>query len=244
MMDFLIIIYRTLFFYFFIFIIYRIMGKREVGQLGIVDLIVSILIAELVAISIEDTDKSILTSIVPIIGLVILQIALSYSSLKSNKLRIMLDGSPSFIIENGKINYKEMIHQKYNLDDLLTQLREKGYRNIEDIEYAILENNGTLSVFEYNKKRKKTPLPMPLILDGKIQYEILNKIDKNKEYIDNLLRDINMEDVFYAFYKDDSVFVIKYSDLEWYMFLYIIFLFDYEKLKCIYYIKYIDMFKK
>ena len=87
------------------------MGKREVGQLGIVDLIVSILIAELVAISIEDAKKSILTSVVPIIGLVVLQISLSYTSLKSSKVRNLLDGSPSFIIENGKINYKEMIRQ-------------------------------------------------------------------------------------------------------------------------------------
>lgn len=213
-MEYLKIIMRVSFFYFFIIVIYRIMGKREVGQLGIVDLIVSILIAELVAISIEDTSKSILTSIVPIIGLVILQILLSYTSLKSGKVRNLLDGSPSFIIENGKIKYREMIHQKYNLDDLLTQLREKGYRNIEDIEYAILENNGTLSVFEYNKKRKKTPLPMPIILDGKIQYETINKLNKEKKFIDDLLKDIKLKDIFYAFYKDDSVFIIKYSDLE------------------------------
>lgn len=213
-MEYIKIILRVSFFYFFIILIYRIMGKREVGQLGIVDLIVSILIAELVAISIEDTKKSILTSVVPILGLVILQISLSYTSLKSSKVRNLLDGSPSFIIENGKINYKEMIHQKYNLDDLLTQLREKGYRNIEDIEYAILENNGTLSVFEYNKKKNVSPLPMPIILDGKIQEETLNKLKKEKKYLDNLLKDIKVKDIFYAFYKDDSIFVIKYSDLE------------------------------
>lgn len=213
-MEYIKIILRVSFFYFFIILIYRIMGKREVGQLGIVDLIVSILIAELVAISIEDTKKSILTSVVPILGLVILQISLSYTSLKSSKVRNLLDGSPSFIIENGKINYKEMIHQKYNLDDLLTQLREKGYRNIEDIEYAILENNGTLSVFEYNKKRNVSPLPMPIILDGKIQEETLNKLKKEKKYLANLLKDIKVKDIFYAFYKDDSIFVIKYSDLE------------------------------
>ena len=132
-MEYLTIIMRICFFYFFIILIYRIMGKREVGQLGIIDLIVSILIAELVAISVEDTTKGILASIIPIICLTILQIILSYSSLKNPKMRSILDGNPSFIINNGKINYQEMIKQKYNLDDLLTQLREKGYRNIEDI---------------------------------------------------------------------------------------------------------------
>ena len=210
-MEYVKIILRVSFFYFFIILIYRLMGKREVGQLGIVDLIVSILIAELVAISIEDTSKSILTSVVPILGLVILQMSLSYSSLKSAKIRNLLDGSPSFIIDSGKINYKEMIKQKYNLDDLLTQLREKGYKSIEEIEYAILENNGTLSVFPYNKKKKKTPLPMPIVLDGRVQEDTIKMLNKD---IDNILKDIDIKDIFYAFYKDDSIYIIKYSDLE------------------------------
>lgn len=217
-MDYIKIIFRMSFFYFFILIIYRMMGKREVGQLGIIDLIVSILIAELVVISVEDTSISILYSLVPVICLVALQIILSYGSLKSSKIRELLDGTPSFIIKYGKINYNEMIKQKYNLDDLLVQLRAKGYRNIEDIEYAILENNGTLSVFEYNKKgiSKHSPLPMPIILDGKIQYETLNEMKKDDTFIYKLLdkKKIELKDIFYAFYKDKSIFVIKYSDLD------------------------------
>ena len=214
-MEYIAIILRMIFFYIFIIFIYRIMGKREVGQLGIVDLIVSILIAELVAICIENPKESIMSSIIPIITLVFLQIILSYSSLKNPKLRTALDGSPSFIIKNGKVNYNEMIRQKYNLDDLLTQLREKGYRNIEDVEYAILENNGTLSIFSYQDKTK-TPLPLPLILDGKIQYETLKEMHKEKSFVDNLLKKkkLNLEDIFYAFYKDTSIFVIKYRDLD------------------------------
>ena len=192
------------------------MGKREVGQLGIVDLIVSILIAELVAISVEDTSKSILASVIPVLCLVLLQIILSYTSLKSGKIRALLDGNPSFIIKNGKINYQEMIKQKYNLDDLLTQLREKGERNVEDIEYAILENNGTLSVFPYNKNKKHSPMPMPIILDGKIQYDTINEMGKDADFIKRILEDkkISSDDIFYAFYKNNSVFIIKYSDLK------------------------------
>lgn len=211
-MEYLKIILRVSFFYFFIILIYRIMGKREVGQLGIVDLIVSILIAELVAISIENITKSILYSVVPIIGLVILQLFLSSISLKSSKIRNILDGNPSIIIQDGKINYHEMIKQKYNLDDLLTQLREKTYRSIEEIEYAILENNGSLSIFPYN--HKKTPLPLPIILDGIIQYDTLKRIPKAKLSLDNLLKKTKLKDIFYAFYKDDSIFIIKYNDLE------------------------------
>lgn len=215
-MEYIKIVFRISFFYFFIILIYRLMGKREVGQLGIVDLIVSILIAELVAISVEDASKSIMASVIPILCLVFLQMILSYTSLKSDKVRELLDGSPSFIIKNGKINYREMIKQKYNLDDLLTQLREKGYRNIEDIEYAILENNGTLSVFEYGNKKIDSPLPMPIILDGKIQYDTIHNMNKKEEFVKDILKEKNIElrDVFYAFYKNKNIFIIKYSELE------------------------------
>lgn len=208
---------RTLFFYFFIFIVYRIMGKREVGQLGIIDLIVSILIAELVVISIEDYDNNIFLSIIPILTLLLLQVTLAYFSLRKPKFRILLDGNPSIMIQNGKINYKEMLHQKYSLDDLLTQLREKGYRSIEEIEYAILENSGTLSVFPYPKDKKKSPLPLPLILDSDIQAETLKRLNKNKDWVYKILdnKNIKLEEVFYAFYKDNNVFIIKHSDLIW-----------------------------
>ena len=150
-MDYIKIIIRMSFFYVFIILIYRIMGKREVGQLGIIDLIVSILIAELVAISVEDLKVSILYSVIPIICLVIFELILSYASLKSSSLKNLLEGKPTFIIKSGQVNYKEMIKNKYGLDDLLTQLRLSGYKSIFDIEYAILENNGHLSIFPYNK---------------------------------------------------------------------------------------------
>lgn len=206
---------RTLFFYFFIFIVYRIMGKREVGQLGIIDLIVSILIAELVMISIEDYNNNIFKSIIPILTLLVLQVSLAFLTLKNPKFRIFLDGNPSVIIKNGKINYKEMIIQKYNLDDLLIQLREKGYKSIEEIEYAILENNGTLSVFAYSKEKVSSPLPLPLILDSSIQKDTLKLLNKSEEWVMNILKrkKIKLEDVFYAFYKDNNVFVIKDDEL-------------------------------
>lgn len=214
-MDIFMIFIRTIFAYFFIFLVYRIMGKREVGQLGIVDLIVSILIAELVVISIEDYDNNILKSVVPILTLLILQVSLAFFSLKNPKFRILLDGSPSVIIKEGKVNYKEMMRQKYNLDDLMVQLREKGYKSIEEIEYAILETNGTLSVFPYGKFRKTSSLPLPLILDGNIQEDTLRLLNKDEEWVFQILRkrNIGLEDVFYAFYKDRNVFIIKDEEL-------------------------------
>ena len=105
-MDLLIVLVKTLFFYWIIVLVYRFMGKREVGELSIVDLIVSILIAELAAMSIEQYNKSIFLSLIPMIVLVLLQIVLAKLSLKHPKLRTLLDGEPSFIIEKGKVNYK------------------------------------------------------------------------------------------------------------------------------------------
>lgn len=213
-MEYINICIRTGLFYFFILLIYRIMGKREVGQLGIIDLIVSILIAELAVLSIEELDKSIFISVIPILTLTLLQTILAYFSLKKPKFRILLDGNPSLIIKNGKVNFKEMTKQKYNLDDLLVQLREKGFKSIEEIEYAILENNGTLSVFAYEEE-KDNYLPLPLILDNKIQEDTLKHLHKDSKWVLNLLnkRNINIEDVFYAFYKDKNVFIIKNDDL-------------------------------
>lgn len=211
------ILVRTLFFYFFILVVYRIMGKREVGQLGIIDLIVSILVAELAVISIENFDENIFRSIVPIITLLVLQVSLALLSLKSPKIRMFLDGNPSVIINNGQVNYKEMIKQKYNLDDLMVQMRDKGYKSIEEIEYAILENNGTLSIFPYTngKKNTKSIVPLPLVLDSSIQEDSLKIINKDKSWLYNLLnkKGIKLDDVFYAFYKSDSLFVITNDDL-------------------------------
>ena len=191
------------------------MGKREVGQLGIIDLIVSILIAELAVISIENHNNNILKSIIPILTLLTIQLSLAVLSLKRPKLRVIMDGNPSVIIKEGKVNYKEMSKQKYNLDDLLSQIREKGHKSIEEIEYAILENNGNLSIFPYKDNKKKTPIPLPLIIDKTIQEDTLKYLNKDKKWVNNLLnkRKIKLENIFYAFYKDNNIYVIKDTDL-------------------------------
>lgn len=204
-------VFRTLFFYFFIVFVYRIMGKREVGQLGIIDLIVSVLIAELVAISLENTNKSIWLVIIPIFLLVFCQIGMAFWSLKDKKIRDIFDGRPSVIINNGKLNVKEMIKQRYNLDDLLSQLREGKYKSINEIDYAILETSGKLSVFRKEKDNKKT-FPLPLIIEGKIDYDSLKLLNKDINWINKHLS-VDIKDVFYGFYKDNSIYIIKNSEI-------------------------------
>lgn len=214
-MELLTTVLRTLFFYFFVTFAYRIMGKREVGQLGIVDLIVSILIAELVAISIENIDKSIMLTIAPISLLVVIEVTLAFLSTKSRWFRQVFTSKPSVIINHGVINYKEMIKQRYSLDDLLVSLRQASIKSIEDVEYAFLESNGKLSIFKYNLFKTDSAYPAPIIVDGVIQENTLKNIRKNKIWIKLYLRkqNINLEDIFYAFYKNGKIYTILKSNV-------------------------------
>lgn len=201
---------KTLVLYVIIIIAYRIMGKKEVGELSIIDLIVTILIAELAAISIEEVKRSIFVSIVPIMVLVIVQIGLSYFSLKNQKIRDFIDGKPSVIIKNGKVVFSQMTKLRYSLDDLLSQLREKGIKSIEEVDYAVLENSGNLSVFQNTKD-----YPIPIILDGIVDYDIVKEIGKNRKWIEKLLKNnhVELKEIFYAFYTHNKTYIIKKTDL-------------------------------
>jgi len=214
-MDYFSVGFRTLFFYIFAFIIYRIMGKREIGRLGVIDLVVSIMIAELMAISIENFKESMLYTVIPIIILFLIEILSAFFALKSSKFRTFLDGNPSLIIKNGKIMFKEMVKQRYSLEDLLMQLRDKSIKSIEDVEYAILESGGTLSIFKYSDI-PKGEYPLPLILDGVIDENSLKDLKKNKEYVLNMLdkENVTLDEVFYAFFKENKTFIIRKSELK------------------------------
>lgn len=204
------LIFKTIFMYFFVIFVYRLMGKKEVGQLSIVDLIVSILIAELIALSIQEDNKSIFISVVPILVLVGVQILISFITLKNDKLRYIIDGKPTIIIKNGKLNFTEMSKLRYSLDDLLTQLRLQGVKSIDKVKYAVLENNGNLSIFNDN-----SDYPLPLILDGVIDYSVLKEIKKDYNWLINLLKkkNIELDEVFYAFYTNNKTFIITKSEL-------------------------------
>ncbi len=212
-MDFLIVIARTLVFYIVITVVYRLMGKREVGELGIIDLIVSVLIAELAAMGIENFKENIFIPIFAIFFLVVFQVVMAKITIKNAKIRDLFEGKPSVIINRGKVNFKEMEKQRYNLDDLLTQLRSKSIRSIEEVDYAILENNGRLSVFT---KGKTDTYPLPLILDGEIEEDTLRQLNKDKTWLFDLIRKerVARKDIFYGFYKDKKIYVIKKSDLQ------------------------------
>ena len=213
-MKYLIISFRSLFFYISIGVLYRLMGKREVAELSIMDLIVSFFIAQIASIAIENYDKSIFISILPIVILVTLQIISSKLEINSSKVRKIIDGDSSMIINQGKVNFKEMLKQRYNIEDLLGQLREQGIKSIEEVDYAILETNGKLSIFKKCDDKNST-YPLPLIIDGEIQNKTLLNINKTVEWLEKELQieDVIPQEVFYAFYKNKNLFIIKKSTI-------------------------------
>lgn len=204
------ILFRTFIFYFIILISYKLMGKREVGELGIFDFVISMLMSQIVAISIENYKDPILYAFFPVILLVFLQIILSKLSVKNKKIRNFVEGKESILIKNGVLSIKEMIKQRYTIDDLLMQLRDKNIRTIEEVQYAVLETNGKLSVFKNDDKDNKI-FPLPIIVDGCINYDNIRIINKDKNWVYKKLNEkkLKLEDVFYSFVKGNEVYIIK-----------------------------------
>ncbi len=214
-MKYFMVLGRSFFFYILIAVTYRLMGKREVAELSIMDLVVSIFIAQIASISIENYDKSILMSIIPISVLVGLQIISSIVELKSHKAKKIIDGESSVIINKGKVDFEEMSKQRYNLEDMLVQLREQGIKSIEEVDYAILETNGELSIFKKQDDLTGT-YPLPVIIDGRVQKDTLIQIGKSEKWLETELNADNLKavDVFYAFYKSKNLFIIKKESIK------------------------------
>lgn len=196
--------------YLLIALIFRLMGKREIGELGIIDLVVFIMIADIAVIAIERYNESFFKPMLPIGILVLIQIIFSHLSLKSRNFRKLVDGEPSIIIKDGKILEKQMKKQRYNFDDLLMQLRENNIRFISDVEFAILEPTGKLSVIK--KEKNKTGYTVGLIIDGELQEEKLSELNLNKEWLYDELnkRGIkNLKEISFCSYENGKLYIDK-----------------------------------
>ncbi len=190
-MEVLIIILKTFLAYIFLIVVIRLMGKREVGNLSIVDLAVYFTISDLVTMSIVDKRNELWLPVVSVTFLALMQITLSKISLKNKKIRDFIDGKMSLIINDGNLDFNEMKKQRYTIDDLFSQLREKGYDSPIDIRWAILETSGKLSVI--SKKASSSNYPDPLIIDGKIEYENLKACNKDEQWLYKKLSEYNIQ---------------------------------------------------
>ncbi len=182
------------------------MGKRELGKLSPFDFVVSIMIAEIAAIPMEDSDIPLHHGVVPIVTLVILQISLSFLTLHSETIRRWINGRPNIVIQNGKVQVSEMEKVRLNMNDLLAHLREKGIFDLADVEFALLESSGKLSVLPKSQKRFLTPedmkipttyegLVMPLIIDGNIQHENLFQMNLDQNWLYGKLKNLGIRSV-------------------------------------------------
>jgi uncharacterized membrane protein YcaP (DUF421 family) len=155
---------RTLILYIVVIIAMRIMGKRQIGQLQPFELAVAIMISDLASVPMQNTGIPLINGIIPILTMLAAQILISFIALKSTKARNIICGRPSILISAGKINEKVFRNELYTLNDLLEQLRNKDIYNIADVEYAILESNGQLSVIPKGSKRNVTPKDLNIIV--------------------------------------------------------------------------------
>jgi uncharacterized membrane protein YcaP (DUF421 family) len=207
------IIFRTAVIYLVIWFLFRMMGKREVGELSVLDLVVSIMIGDIAVLSFEDLEKPFIRQTIPMFVLAFLQITLAFASLKSVKLRNLMDGKPQIIINQGKIDEKAMRRQRYNFDDLLTQLREQGIIDINEVQFAILETSGKLSVIKKSDKEgSESQVPFPLIVDGEIQEKNLDKIGKNHFWLLNQLKEhgeTKVKEISICGYIDGQIYIDK-----------------------------------
>lgn len=201
----LLVAIRTLILYSLVVIVMRIMGKRQIGQLQPYELVIAIMIAELASAPMENTGVPLVNGVLPIILLLASQVTLSYLNLKSEKARSIICGKPSVLIENGKIIEPELRKLRYNINELLEQLRAKNYYNLGDVGFAILETSGQLSVIPKSPKRPLCPedfqittkpeqLPITLILDGKINEENLHTIGQDIPWLKSQLSQKGVQD--------------------------------------------------
>ncbi|MEW9500546.1 DUF421 domain-containing protein [Jeotgalibacillus marinus] len=206
--EYILIGLRTLTLYGLILLIFRMMGKREVGELSLLDLIVFMMIGEVAVFAIEDPYIELFKAVIPMMLLMSLQILLSWVSLKYKPFRDLMDGTPSVLVRHGKLMKREMNRNRYNIDDLIQQLREKDIFDLQDVEFAILEPSGTLTVLK--RGRDEGELSLPLIMDGKIQFDHLARIKKNEEWlkyemVENGYSDV--ADIFFCSYENGRWFI-------------------------------------
>lgn len=212
MNEILLILFRTILGYIVLIVMLKIMGKREIGQLSLFDLLILLSIADIMVIGIENFNDSVWYVLVPILALTIIQKILAFVTLKSNKLRSILDGKESLIINKGELQYAEMKKQCYNMEDLLSQLRSKDIANIRDVEYAILENNGKLSIVKYSDNTEKY-FPLPLIVSGKIEKKNVLLAGLSEDQFKQMLGELKKEDIKKidcAFLRDNKLEIMKH----------------------------------
>lgn len=189
-----VILIRTIVLYTLVLLVMRFMGKREIGQLQPFELVISIMIADLASIPMSDIGVPIFNGIIPILGLLIMHLLISFGNLKSIRFREIICGKPSILIYRGEIDEQVLKKERYTINELQERLRGKDVFNIGDVEYAILETSGDIDVIlkpekrtptleEMNIEAKYEGISYDLVIDGVIQYDNLKLLNKDYKWL-------------------------------------------------------------
>jgi len=194
-----ILLVRTFIVYILVITSLRLMGKRQIGELQPSELVVAIMISDLACVPMSQLSTPLLYGIIPIFTLVISEIFLSYISLKSEKIRIMLNGRPQILMKDGKLCREEMKKARVNIDDLLEELRKCGYYSFEDVDTVVLETGGSISVIpsakaepptlgDLNIEKNQVVIPYIYITDGRLRLREIERGNRNIKWIKKELR--------------------------------------------------------
>lgn len=220
-----IVFIRTAILYILVVLVMRLMGKRQIGELQPYEFVITMMISDLASLPMQDTRLPLLLGIVPILTLLLLKTLLSQLQLKSQFTRKVVEGEPSILIYKSKINYKALKSQQINIDELMEEIRLLGYFDLEEIQYAILETNGRISILpnsssgnsseisnavssnnsssnankndenNFSKEKQKIILPKILVSDGKVNRNSLTSVNKDKTWIENELKKHGIDDI-------------------------------------------------
>ena len=195
---------RSILLYIIVLIVMRLMGKREIGQLQPFELAISIMIADLASTPMADSGIPLSNGIIPILALLVMHLIISIINIKSMKAREILCGKPSILIYKGKIDEKVLKKERFTITELEERLRGNNVTNIKDVDYAILETSGQVTVIQKPNKRVTTPedfniepeyegITFDLVIDGKIMYDNLKKLKKDYDWLKKQINKFNIQ---------------------------------------------------
>jgi len=219
----MVVFFRTFILYIFVVVVMRIMGKRQIGELQPFELVIAIMLSELASVPMQDTGIPLIHGLIPILTLMALEIIISFLTLKFRTLRKIICGEPSILIKHGKVEYDELKKQRFNLDDLMEELRMLGYLNISDIEYAIMETSGKITIIPKAGKAPVTredlkinapeeQIPVGIILDGRLDKAALKNSGKDLNWLHKELNKNHIgsiEDVFIGMIDSQGNFFVQ-----------------------------------
>lgn len=193
------ILFRTLILYVLITVVIRLMGKRQVGELEMSELVTTLLLSQIASLPIEEPEIPLPHVILPVLLIVASEIMITFAKSRLNFLKKIFEPKPSILVNRGRIDQKEMAKMRITIGELLSEVRQQGYRDIGDVYYAILEENGKFSIIptsdrepltpgDLGKSKKEPGCALPLIADGEIDKDNLSHMGKSEAWLREVCR--------------------------------------------------------